>query len=76
MIFINGHPVCPECYGNDFITDLFHAEIYCSQCGLVVKDNTIGTIRTEQYLKARQDNIDREIKNYLKTHTTDDDDRP
>ena len=71
FIFINGHPVCPDCYGNDFITDLFHDETYCSKCGLVVKDNSIGSIRTEQYLKARQDKIDAELNDYFKSHDDD-----
>ena len=68
LIHINGHPVCPDCYGDNFITDLFHAEIYCSECGLVVKDNTIGNIRTADYLQDRQDNLNEYIKEYLKKH--------
>jgi len=68
LIYINGHPVCPECYGNDFITDSFHAESYCSQCGLVVNDTALMDIRTAEYLQDRQDNIDKQIKDYFKTH--------
>ena len=68
LIYINGHPICPECYGDNFITDLFHDEIYCSECGLVVRDNTITDIRTGQYLQEKQDTLDAEIKNYLKSH--------
>jgi len=68
LIHINGHPVCPDCYGDNFITDLFHAEIYCSECGLVVKDNTIGNIKTADYLQDRQDNLNEYIKEYLKKH--------
>ena len=68
IIHINGHPVCPDCYNDVFITDLFHAESYCSKCGLVVRDNTITDIRTGQYLKEKQDTIDAEIKKYLKSH--------
>ena len=58
FIFINGHPICPECHGDNFITDSFHDETYCSECGLVVKDNTLMTVRTGQYLKDKQDTID------------------
>lgn len=38
IITINGHHVCPSCLHDDLITDLFHAETYCSNCGLIVKD--------------------------------------
>lgn len=68
LIYINGHAVCPECYGNEFITDFFHAESYCIRCGLVVKDNSIGDIRTAEYLQDRQDNIDNLINEYYRTH--------
>lgn len=68
IIHINGHPVCPECYGNNFITDLFHAEIYCSECGLIVKDNRIGNFRTAEYLQDRQDKINEILKEYQRTH--------
>ena len=69
LIHINGHPVCPECYGNDFITDIFHAESYCSECGLIVKDTSICDIRTAEYLQDRQDNINKLILEYHRTHS-------
>lgn len=72
IIHINGHPVCPDCYGDNFITDLFHAEIYCSECGLVVKDTSIGNIRTAEYLQDRQNTIDKQITEYINTHTEHD----
>ena len=67
LIYINGHPICPECYGDNFITDLFHDETYCSKCGLMLKDNSISDIRTHTYLKNRQDTLDQQIKEHIKT---------
>ena len=35
--FIN---VCPQCKSKELISDMFHAEIYCQDCGLIVMDMT------------------------------------
>lgn len=72
LIYVNGHPVCPDCYNDVFITDLFHAESYCSKCGLIVQDTSLMDIRTAKYLKDRQDTIDKQIKDYFKTHSDHD----
>ena len=31
---------CPECFSNDLDYDFHHAELYCNDCGLVVRDTT------------------------------------
>lgn len=33
--------ICPECKSEDILIDDFHQETYCTQCGLVLQDNTI-----------------------------------
>lgn len=37
---------CPECLNTELITDLNRLEIYCSSCGLVVKDPSYLSIET------------------------------
>ena len=32
--------VCPQCKSQELISDMFHAEVYCQECGLVVVDRT------------------------------------
>ena len=53
LIYINGHRVCPDCLNDTFITDLFHAESYCSKCGLIVRDNSIPTRNVPVYLTSK-----------------------
>ena len=37
---------CPECKSDNIIVDPFHQETYCTQCGLILQDNTIFKITT------------------------------
>lgn len=43
---------CPECLNTTLITDFNRLEIYCSYCGLVVKDTSYFT--TEESIKAEE----------------------
>lgn len=38
-IILKAFNCCPECYSDNLTTDFRKSEIYCSECGLVVKDN-------------------------------------
>lgn len=43
---------CPECLNTTLITDFNRLEVYCSYCGLVVKDTSYLTI--EESIKAEE----------------------
>ena len=36
--------VCPECKNTNILIDDYHQETYCTQCGLIINDNTIFQI--------------------------------
>lgn len=60
---------CPECLNLNLITDLERLEVYCSNCGLVVKDNEFLTIeqsiKQEQLLKQKLEEL-KQIKQLAK----------
>ena len=57
LLKFNGYLLCPECYGNEFETDLNHSETYCTECCLIVIENTIESINDAMYIKASQDRL-------------------
>ena len=57
LLKFNGYLLCPECYSNEFETDLNRSETYCTGCGLIVIDNTIESINDAAYIKESQDRL-------------------
>ncbi len=45
---------CPECYSAKLITDTEKEEVYCSNCGLVVKDNSFTPLTLQEKLVKRK----------------------
>ena len=58
---------CPECFSNDLDYDFHHAELYCNDCGLVVRDTTfLSECDCSNYLANRE----QEFKQYLGLNST------
>lgn len=56
--------ICPECYSDNLITDYEKTEVICSDCGLVVKDGSITTIKQKEYFYNKEKEIMKELKQY------------
>ena len=52
--------VCPKCKSKELISDMFHAEIYCQECGLVVMDMSSPRFKDIREKKA----VPRELTGY------------
>lgn len=39
--------ICPECKGDNILVDDYHQETYCTNCGLIIHDNTLYKITQE-----------------------------
>lgn len=67
-LLING--VCPVClnglngvvFNDNFIYDYLHAELVCKQCGAVVSDSTIPTLKDIEYTIKSESKLRKSVK--------------
>ena len=52
--------ICPQCKSQELISDMFHAEMFCQDCGLVVVDMTGARFKDIREIKA----VPRELTPY------------
>ena len=63
-IIIYPFKICPECCSDNLKRDIQKEETYCSECGLIVKDSSLTTIKQKKYFQKREKEVLNELKQY------------
>lgn len=56
--------ICPECYSDKLKVDYKHKEVICSECGLIVADNELTTIKQKDYFYNKEKEVLKDLKQY------------
>ena len=64
MILLYYLPIkrCPDCYNSDFVYDYEKNELYCPNCGLILCDNELTTIKQRETIEQYEQKQIREEK--------------